>query len=323
MATDRIPTIRAQAIAWHVRLRDGRDDDWEEFTDWLALDPQHSLAYDAIALGDRDLDEALSLWARSTTRLANDNAQAIEPSRMHRRWILGGAAAAAAATLLLVTPMLRPQTDYYDMATAPGEQRVISLAGRDRIALNGETRIRLDKNNPRFASLAYGEAAFTIRHDPKLPFVLHLGESRVVDVGTKFNVIRNPTGHIVEVAEGSILYNPAGERIALAAGQTLTSKSSERQIILSRKPPSEVGGWQRGRLSYRSRPLAIVAADISRSLGTPIVVEPAIASRLFTGTIEIDRNESRMFARLAKLLDVDARRGASGWTLGTVQGATH
>jgi transmembrane sensor len=318
-------TVRAQAIYWHIRLRDGGAEDWEEFADWLALDPRHSTAYDEVALGDREIEPAVVSWASSRTALSNDNWPAVEALITRRNWIVGGTFAAAAASLALVllTPVVRPSADLYDVVTAPGQQRVITLADHDRVTLNGGTRIRLDRRNPRFASLGYGEASFKVVHDPRSPFTLQLGESRLVDVGTAFNVVIGPAGHTIEVAEGSILYNPDSERIALAAGQTLTSKTRERQITLSNKPPAEVGGWQRGHLSYRSSPLSDVAADISRSLGTTVSIQPEIASRSFTGTIEIDRDESRMFARLAQLLDVDARHEGGGWMLGPTKRPTH
>jgi ferric-dicitrate binding protein FerR (iron transport regulator) len=56
-------TARAQAIAWHIRLHDGRAGDWEEFAKWLALHPEHSTAYDEVARGDGDLGPALVSWA--------------------------------------------------------------------------------------------------------------------------------------------------------------------------------------------------------------------------------------------------------------------
>jgi transmembrane sensor len=318
-------TVRAQAIAWQIRLRDGRAQDWDEFAEWLALDPQHSTAYDEVALGDREIEPALVSWASSRTALANDNWPDTGALTTRRGWIIGGmsAAIAAAVALVVLTPIVQSPAEFYNVATAPGQQRVITFADRDRVTLNGGTRIRLDRNNPRFASLDYGEASFKIVHDPRSPFTLQLGDNRLVDVGTAFNVIIGPAGHTVEVAEGAILYNPDGERIALAAGQSLTMKTHERRITLSRKPPAEVGGWQHGRLSYRSSPLSDVAADISRSLGTTVSVQPAIANRSFTGTIEIDRDENRMFPRLAQLLDVEARRSGDGWTLGPARKPTH
>lgn len=312
--------IRAEAIAWHIRLRDGRAQDWDDFAQWLERDPRHSPAYDAVAIDDAALDRTLVDWSREAGVGINDNEPLADQPLMGRRWLVGGlGAAAAAAALMFTTPWSSPRADIYEVATAAGEQRVVMLAGKDRVALNGDTRIRLDRKHPRFASLLSGEAAFAIVHDPQAPFELAVGDARVIDIGTAFNVVRTPSGHKVEVSQGSVLYNPAGEKIELVAGQTLTSVTGERRILVSRTPAAEVGGWQRGRLSYRSVALSEVAADISRSIGTPISVKPAIAGRSFTGTIEIDRNERRLFARLGALLDVDARRDARGrWTLGPI-----
>lgn len=310
-------TARAQAIAWHIRLRDGCTEDWEEFAEWLTLDPSHSTAYDEVALADREIAPILANMARSPTALTNDNWPAsVRPTARHG-WIIGGisTAVAAAVALVVLSPLVHPPADFYEVATAPGQQRMITLGDRDRVALNGATRIQLDRNNPRFASLDYGEASFKVVHDPKSPFTLRLGNDRLIDVGTTFNIVTGPNGHTIEVAEGKILYNPDGERIALAAGQTLTIKARERQIILSRKLPTEVGGWQHGQLSYRSSPVSEVVADVSRNLGTTISVEAAVASRSFTGTIEIDRDENRMLSRLAQLLEAEARRSDKGWTL--------
>ena len=196
------------------------------------------------------------------------------------------------------------------------------LDGRDRIALNGGTTLRLDRHNPRFARLDRGEAAFDIVHDAAAPFTLVIGSDRLVDVGTRFNVVHTAAGKRIDVAEGAILFNPDGEKIALAAGQSLGRRPGARAIV-STRPVTDIGGWQHGRLSYTSVPLAEVGADLARSLGTSIAVQPAIAGRSFTGTIKIDRNEDRMFARLSQLLGVDARRGEHGWTIGPAVASRH
>lgn len=44
--------IQAEAIEWHIRLRDGRDEDWEAFVQWLEGDPARSDAYDAVVRAD-------------------------------------------------------------------------------------------------------------------------------------------------------------------------------------------------------------------------------------------------------------------------------
>ena len=48
--------IQAEAIAWHIRLRDGGAADWDAFVRWLEADPARSAAYDAVALADAGAD---------------------------------------------------------------------------------------------------------------------------------------------------------------------------------------------------------------------------------------------------------------------------
>ncbi|MCY7279449.1 MAG: FecR domain-containing protein [Sphingomonas bacterium] len=320
MSSDLSAELRAEAIAWRIRLRDGQAQEWDDFVGWLESDPRHVIAYDLVALHDIALDSTFADWARSPARTSNDNDAIDEQSPSTRRWLVGGIGVAAATmTLFIALPQSPPPTDYYVVATAPGQQRSVTLGGRDRVALNGATQVKFDRKNPRFASLVVGEAAFAIGHNVQNPFVVELGADRLLDVGTAFNIVRSSDGHKIEVSQGSVIYNPAKDRIALAAGQTLTSRTHARQIIIGRTPVSQVGGWQRGRLSYRSAPLVNVVADISRSIKTPVTVQSAIANRTFTGTIEIDRNESRMLSRVESLLGVAARRGESGWVLGPAE----
>src|SRR5258705_11710348 len=160
-------TVRARAISWHIRLRDGGAEEWEEFAEWLALDPQHSIAYDEVALGDREIDPVLAGWANSRTALTNDNWPGpVERSITRRGWIVGGiSVAAAAAALGLLPPIVRPPTTAYDVATAPGEQRVIMLGGPDRIALNGGTPIPPHPANARFP--APGVWGAPVPHDAR------------------------------------------------------------------------------------------------------------------------------------------------------------
>src|SRR3546814_18922895 len=49
MPADRTTAIDAQASDWLVRQRDPAFADWDAFADWLAADPAHGDAYDAIA----------------------------------------------------------------------------------------------------------------------------------------------------------------------------------------------------------------------------------------------------------------------------------
>jgi transmembrane sensor len=297
-------------------LRDGATADWEAFASWLSQDPQNAIKYDEVALLDQDLNEPLAALPGSAPTQTNDN-PAPEAGGT-RRWLIAGAGtalAAAIAAVVVIPSLSQPGPDFYEIATRPGEHRIVAFGEGNRILLNGSSRVRLDRNDVRFASLESGEASFQIKHDAKAPFALELGNDRLVDIGTSFNVTRYPTGHVVAVAEGAVLYNPDREAVKLAAGQRLKRDDRGARILISAIDPAEVGGWQRGLLTYRGASLSDVASDLSRNLGKPVRVSARLASRSFTGTIEIDRDESRLFERLGKLLGIESRRTAEGWDL--------
>lgn len=56
--------IRADAIGWHIRLRDDGADGWDAFVRWLEQDLAHSDAYDAVALADAELEPVLRKMQR-------------------------------------------------------------------------------------------------------------------------------------------------------------------------------------------------------------------------------------------------------------------
>ena len=50
----------AEAVAWHLCLATADGGAWTAFSDWLEADPQHARAYDALAVSDAELTDALS-----------------------------------------------------------------------------------------------------------------------------------------------------------------------------------------------------------------------------------------------------------------------
>ncbi|MDH2134281.1 FecR domain-containing protein [Sphingobium yanoikuyae] len=309
MTAERDYALREEAIRWHVRIAEGSADDWEAFVDWLGADPAHARAYDAIEALDAEAGSAIL----KVQQAANDD----RPSSTRWWWWWSGGVAASLALAAMLGPGLVGRGDPYQVATRAGQTRSVALPSGDRIALNGNSSITLDHKNPRFAKLERGEAIFTIRHDANAPFVVHVGEERIQDAGTVFNVIRDEEGVRVAVAEGAVLYNPQGEAVILAAGESLRDQGGNGAIIRSGVDPTAVGSWREGRLSYNATPLSLVAVDLARAIGEKVTLDPVLEKQRFTGTITLDTDRVRLFADLAVLLDVRAEHSASGWKLVT------
>ncbi len=203
----------------------------------------------------------------------------------------------------------------YEVSTRPGVQQTVTLAGGTTIELNGDTRLTLDRDDPRFAELHQGEAVFAVIHDEKRPFRVNVDGAELVDLGTRFTVLREGPVTEVAVAEGLVMYNPDSEAIRLPAGKRLRATDGDPTIQLAEIAPEAVGGWTSGRLVYDNVPLASVAADLSRTLGIAVRADPSVAARPVTAVIQLPAERSRLPGELEKLLDIKVRQANGDWIL--------
>ena len=313
MSSDTESNLQTRAIEWHVRLRDGDDATWDAFVDWLAQDPRHPGAYAAIEQTELAIESLLpQLVFPDITQDANrpTGTQGFSP---RRRWLAGGALAASIIAGVVFLPQL--VSGRYEVTTGSGQRQTVALDAFTEVMLNGSTRMIFDRRNPRFASLIAGEALFRVHHDSAKPFVLDLGNNRVQDIGTVFNVVRDSSQIRVAVAEGKVIYSTQVQAVSLGAGQALLARSDSATVRVTTTPIASVGSWQSGRLVYSGESLSQVAADLERTLGVHIIVSPSLADRVFSGAIVLQGADSKQLEHLKLALNVDLEEGPKGWTM--------
>jgi transmembrane sensor len=306
------PQAAPAAIDWLIRQQDPAFADWEAFTLWLEADPLHALAYDETAASEAAVADRLSAGGVSGATFSGQTQITAPREAMPRRRFFA-AAIAAAVVAMFGAYQLRPADDLYTIATAPGEQRTVTLAGGTSIALNGRSRLTLDRDNLRYASLDAGQAAFDVIHDDANPFEVEVGGAKLVDLGTRFDVLREGGVTEVRVAEGLVMFNPEAEAIRLSPGRMLRSADGETEVRLGAVDVEAVGSWREGLLIYDAAPLDQVARDLSRNLGFDIVADPAVATRPVTGIVQIPKDREQLAQRLEKLFDITVRRSNSDW----------
>ncbi len=298
--------IREQAVSWAVRAGNPGFDDWEDFTAWLESDPAHAAAYDQVAAIVADAAESMPL----SREAVNDDQPAVGQTR--RFWLSGTVAAAVA--VIAAVGMWQMRSDTYAVETAPGEHRMIALGDDGKIELAGGTRILLDRDDPRMASLDHGQALFTIRHDPARPFRLDVGEDELVDIGTVFDV-KHMAGRItLAVAEGAVAFNPKQQNVQVNPGQVLTSQKGSDAYILANLSVTQVGEWREGRLTFQDQPLSEIAADLTNATGLNFAVAPGVAARRVSGSLLVDplRADPRS---AGPLLGVTVSPAGDGWVI--------
>ncbi|MFB0875060.1 MULTISPECIES: FecR domain-containing protein [unclassified Sphingobium] len=279
--------IDVEAAEWHARL-DSPDMDWDAFGAWLDADPAHRLAYDSVALIDAEIDAHRDMISASLP--ANDMDEDQPSIGPRRRWWIGGGIVAAAAVAILFAPRMatvatEPMVAY---STGPAQTRMIDLKDGSHILLDRNSRLALaDGVSPR-VEMQGGAAYFDVRHDPSRAFLVHAGGYEVRDIGTKFDIVMTSHQLGVAVSEGKLMVAPKdGAGTPVKAGQRIDVAPRTGEAKVSRIDAVSVGAWRNGQLVYQATPLSLVANDLTRYVGRPVMVDPAIGDLRVSGVLAI------------------------------------
>lgn len=296
-----------QALSWLIQINDPDFSDWEGWDRWMAAGPSHSDAYWRLAALEAEALETLAAQpARATalgifTRLA--------PSR---RIALLAAAITAVIAGVFVTWTQR--TSSWVIETPSAQSEIVNLADGSQIALDGGTRLVMDRRHPRRARVEAGRALFTVEHDVANPFVVEVGDVTLTDLGTVFDVTRLQSGARVAVSKGRVRIEAPEGRADLGPGDSAVT--IEGGLEIGAIAVEDVAAWREGRLTYDDARLDIVAQDLTRLTGRNVDVSTVHAGRRFTGTFGVNGPTQALRLRLETLLGVSiAEDGDGDWRM--------
>jgi transmembrane sensor len=302
------PEIRAEAAAWLARLRadDRNGADEAAFHAWLAADPLHAVAFEAV---DRVWSEVGGLVdIRADFRRA-------APSLASRRALLAGAGALAvcgSGALFLRSA----SAEVYE--TDVGEQKHVSLDDGSQLFLDARTRISVAfSETVRAVDLQYGRANFRVVPDYKRPFVVEAAQRKIVATRCNFDV-RCEDGKVqvllihgeADVRPSSAAPGTRGER--LRSGERLVAS-----VDMEKRDKPDMTrqlAWQTGYESFENQNLAQAAEEMNRYSTARLEVDPAVANLKVSGIYRVGDNGA--FARsLAKLLPITVRQDGDSLVL--------
>ena len=308
--------IDEAAARWHLQQDDALD--WDGFTRWLEADPRHREAFDAIALIDARIDEALP----TLRRMVREDAETPVLRRRHRpyRWAIAGSALAGAAALgVIFLPGSRPPSPAI-YRTAPGEVRDVRLADGSSVALSpGSVLGASQRGGPVTLN---GSATFDVRHDPGRLLVIRAGGYEIRDIGTRFDVAISGAILRVAVTEGSVAVRSltADGEVQVSAGKVLTAIDPRSAPVITPIGTMATGGWRSGRLVYDDVPLGLVVADITRSTGRRVLIDSTSAKRRFSGVLATGSRD-KMVGALSELTGLRKRAEHDAIRLGDGAGS--
>jgi Fe2+-dicitrate sensor, membrane component len=289
--------IDDEAATWTWRLDSGTLSAAEraEFENWLRRDSRHRRAFDEFSKTWRSLDrlseikrdEKIATLARATRRWTGRR-------QSPKLWI-------AAATLCLGVIGAawfesRPHSEVY--STIVGQERTVTLADGSVVALNTNTRIKVQfSRRRRVIYLLKGQAHFHDVPERTRPFYVLAGNARVQAIGTRFEV-RVRAHRLVDVLVNQGLVEVQAEfghssavpqMQSLKAGQRLAI-DGRRMRVTSISPGRVVDdlSWRYGALVFNNEPLARATAEVARYTHAHIVLRPGVGQLRISGRFKTD-----------------------------------
>ncbi len=299
--------IQAEAARW-IEIREAElceTEGWSparqaELDTWLAESSAHLVAFlRAEAVWQRaDRLRALSPPGPMRVSTPGNTSSRSTTLRVAAAVIVLCLAGAGSFALLQV-----PREKTY--STAIGARQTLTLSDGSTIELNTNTSVRVAyEKGRRNIWLDRGEAFFDVKHDTARPFIVTMGDRRVIDLGTKFNIRREAARIEVALLEGKARFDSvrnakASQQTILTPGDIITA--TDKTVSLKRKANEEMAGqlgWRTGMLVFEQATLAEVAREYNRYNRTQLIIaDPATARLTISGTLPA--NDPGAFTRLA------------------------
>jgi transmembrane sensor len=288
---------RAEASVWIVRLHGARRTSKLEagFRRWFQAHPDNAAEFERVT----------SVWESAPHASIAGLPRVVHwarPSSNLRRWAIAATLLPFVATGAFVATRLWQDPEYI---TAVGEQRTVPLDDGSRIALNSNSKIKIELTaERREVRLLRGEAFFEVAHDQERPFVVIAGDNEVTAVGTAFEVRYEPDHIDVTLVEGRVnvtsraeppaappsassslsgvgMFSSSG--YAMTAGERVRfAKSGPAKIDVPRV--EAVTAWRRGEVMLDDTPLADALAEMNRYSKSALVIdETSIATLHVSG----------------------------------------
>jgi transmembrane sensor len=269
-----------EAMVWVTRLTSGESspEDHERFRHWRDQSEMHRQA----------LHQARSVWHMLGDALPKVDQLRVARAAKRRRMQY---ALPLAASLLLMVGLNKDafSTWQYDLVTAAGEQRALTLSDGSRIVMSGNSAVDLNfQKGARAIELVRGEVLFKVRHDAKRAFLVRAGDGTYRDIGTVFSIKRRGASSSIVVSEGLVQANVGKTTALISAGQAMSIAKGRLGAVRGFNASSELA-WVRGRLIFTDQSLnEIFAALDPHYAGHVIVLNRNVGRVRLSASIELD-----------------------------------
>lgn len=312
MDNNRREQIEEAAAVWAVR-RDGGMTPAEkaEFERWLALDPEHLIAWEEMsaAMAVVNRPRQLGLAEAAAREIGSEETRAAHRPFRQVRYVLPIFAGLAAAAVLMLAFLLRDPVHQAQHSQLGATTVVVpdkrTLEDGTLVEMSSEAAIEVVYSaTKRQVRLLRGQAHFAVKSDRARPFTVTAAKMEVVAVGTEFAVSLESREVNVIVTEGRVavatapvlegatapsqepsvgpVFASAGMRVAIPTEGVAATPPRVENLI-----PSQIEtalAWRSPRFEFSSAPLAEVIAEFNRNSTVYLVLgNPGLGQRRVSG----------------------------------------
>jgi transmembrane sensor len=181
-------------------------------------------------------------------------------------------------------------------ATAVGQQATVTLADGSRALLGPATTlsVRSDSPNAGLDLHVIGQAMFTVAHNQKRPFRVHVGNAVARVLGTTFLVRQYAADRLtsVVVTEGRVSLQGVRDHAGISDSKVLTANmlgtvnDSGQVLVLPNVAVEDYTGWTRGQLVFHKTLVRDAVIELGRAYGVEIrVSDSSLAAQTLNCTV--------------------------------------
>lgn len=295
-------------------------------SDWLNEDPKHRVEFQLLQnCWDVRIDLTQEPNSVSVEYILNKiRRQETRKQNKFRVWTF---ASSAAAILIFVVSFFFLS----DHSSPENLQYYTYLGGenKSKITLEDGTKVVLNKHSKLTCSNQFGvekrvvrldgEAFFEVTHDRNRPFEVEMGESRIIVLGTTFDVKTSTESNFIvaTLLEGSIRFESPKQKVMISPDQQLKFDKRGSEITIEEVDALYETSWKDNLIQYKSVRLKDLLKALELRYQTHITLpkDAQIAMQQVSGSFTEEQNIEEILDIITRSLRLQWHRQEGGYSV--------
>ncbi len=198
----------------------------------------------------------------------------------------------------------------YAFSSSAGSISSFKLSDGSQIWLNAQSNALITEQKNKVLVKLEGEALFDVIHNEDREFLVDVGNYKIRDLGTRFNIRAYAESDIIRTTliEGnvSILGNKGNTISDLEPGQAFLYNKSERKVSVINVDSELEGAWHEGKFVFIDKTLLQIVFDIEKWYNVDVVIKDEdLANTKFTSVIQRHTTIKQVLDILKSAIDIN------------------